>query len=183
MIKIETKINDAFIIKPVYHEDDRGTFYTSFNRESYTNLGMPHFNVAQINHSVSKNDVIRGLHYQVGTNTQAKLVWITYGSVQDVFVDLRVDSPTFGQWDSVNLIPNGNRLFVPKGCAHGFLSLCDGTELNYLCSNPYDKESERTLQWNDPDLNISWQIEATPIISPKDKEGISLKYCEKYHEV
>ena len=183
MIKIETKIDGAFIIKPVYHDDDRGTFYTSFSRETYTNLGISHFNVAQMNHSVSHNNVLRGLHYQAGLHAQAKLVWITYGSVQDVFVDLREDSPTYGQWDSVDLIPNGNRLYIPKGCAHGFFTLEESSELNYLCSNPWNKESERTLIWNDPDININWKNMDDPIVSPKDLAGVSFKYCEKYHEV
>jgi dTDP-4-dehydrorhamnose 3,5-epimerase len=182
MIKIETKIDGAFIIKPVFHEDDRGTFYTTFNRDIYNNLGILNLNIAQINTSISHKNVLRGLHYQVGFNAQAKLVWVSHGKVQDVFVDLREDSPTFGQWDSVDLIPNGNRLFIPKGCAHGFLTLERGTEFNYCCSNSWNKEAERTLIWNDPDVNINWKWLDDLIISPKDLAGISFKYCEKYRE-
>jgi len=182
MLKIETKINGAFIIKPVYHEDSRGSFYTSFSREAYTNLGILNLNISQMNTSISHREVLRGLHYQAGLDAQAKLVWVTYGKVQDVFVDLREESPTFGEWDSVDLIPNGNRLFIPKGCAHGFLALENSTEFNYLCSNPWNKEAERTLIWNDPDLNIIWKNTGDPIISPKDLAGVSFKYSEKYRE-
>jgi dTDP-4-dehydrorhamnose 3,5-epimerase len=182
MIAIETKIKGAFIIKPVHHEDDRGSFYTSFNREVYNKLGILNFNVAQMNTSVSNIDVIRGLHYQAGLDAQAKLVWVSHGIVLDVFVDLREDSPTFGKWDSVQLSANGNRVYIPKGCAHGFVSKWNGTVFNYLCSNYWNKQSERTLLWNDPDLNIDWGNIADPIISPKDMEGIPFKYCEKYNE-
>jgi dTDP-4-dehydrorhamnose 3,5-epimerase len=181
MIPIETKIIGAYLIKPVYHEDNRGTFYTSFNREVYNKIGIPNLNIAQVNHSISARNVIRGLHYQVGTNTQSKLIWLTNGSVIDVFVDLRVGSATYGKWDKVLLKADGMRLFVPKGCAHGFLSLTDGTEFNYICSNPYDKEAERTLLWNDPKLNINWTLE-TPIVSPKDQQGLSFDDCEKYND-
>jgi dTDP-4-dehydrorhamnose 3,5-epimerase len=135
-----------------------------------------------MNTSISRKNVLRGLHYQANYNAQAKLVWVGYGKVRDVFVDLREDSPTYGKWDWVELTSNGNRLFIPKGCAHGFLSLEEGTEFNYLCSNPWNKEAERTLIWNDPDVNINWEIVEDPIISPKDLDGISFKYCEKYRE-
>ena len=179
MIAIDTKIKGAYIIKPVYHDDDRGSFYTSFNRDVYTKLGIPNLNVAQMNTSISNKNVLRGLHYQVGFNTQSKLVWVTSGEVLDVFVDLREDSPTYGKWDSISLIADGNRLFIPKGCAHGFLSLDNQTQFNYFCSNDWDKENERTLIWNDPDLNINWGIN-DPIISSKDKQGLSFKDCEKF---
>ena len=135
-----------------------------------------------MNTSISKKNVIRGLHYQSGLNAQAKLLWVSKGKIQDVFVDLREDSPTFGQWDSVNMTNDGNRLFVPKGCAHGFLSLEDDTQVDYLVSNPYNKESERTLIWNDPVREINWNYTDKPIISSKDLNGISFKYCEKYRE-
>jgi dTDP-4-dehydrorhamnose 3,5-epimerase len=181
MNKIETKINGAFIIKPVFHSDDRGDFYTPFNRESYTKLGIIHLNIAQMNTSISHKNVLRGLHYQSGLNAQSKLVWVTSGEVLDVFVDLREHSPTYGQWDSISLIANGNRLFIPKGCAHGFLSLDNKTEFNYFCSNDWNKDSERCLIWNDTDLNINWGI-TNPIISQKDSEGLSFKDCEKYND-
>lgn len=180
MIKIDTKIQGAYLIKPVFHEDSRGSFYTSFNRDAYTNIGISNINVAQVNHSISFKNVLRGLHYQTGLDAQGKLVWLTNGSVIDVFVDLRLDSPTYGKWDKVVLSANGNRLYIPKGCAHGFLSLEDNTEFNYICTNFWNKESERTIAWNDPDLNIDWTIE-TPIVSPKDQQGISFKDCEKYN--
>lgn len=180
MIKIETKIEGAYIIKPVYHDDNRGTFYTSFNRNIYNDLGIHNINISQINHSISFKNVLRGLHYQIGSDAQGKLIWLTNGSVIDVFVDLRIDSPTYGKWDKIILNANGNRLYIPKGCAHGFLSLTDGTEFNYACTNSWNKESERTLLWNDPELNINWTME-TPIVSEKDQQGKSFAECEKYN--
>lgn len=186
MIAIETKIKGAYIINPVIKEDDRGCFYTSFNRDVYTQSGMFNFNIAQMNTSISKNNVIRGLHYQSGLDTQTKLVWVSYGMVLDVFVDLRVYSPTYGMWDSVQLSPNGNRLYIPKGCAHGFRSLWDDTVFNYLCSNNWNKEAERTLIWNDPTLGIDWgsMIHGdNAIISPKDQQGVTFEECEKFYEL
>jgi dTDP-4-dehydrorhamnose 3,5-epimerase len=109
-------------------------------------------------------------------------VWVTYGSIIDVFVDLRKNSPTYGLWDKVHMVANGNRLFIPKGCAHGFISLEDGTEVNYLCSNPWSKEDERTLLWNDPSLNINWTLEPNPTVSSKDQRGLSFEECEKFNE-
>lgn len=181
MIPIETKIKGAYLIKTVPHTDDRGCFYTSFNRDAYTRIGIPNFNVAQMNTSNSNKYVLRGLHYQVGFDTQAKLVWVTRGEVLDVFVDLREDSPTFGKWDSIPLVSNGDCLFIPKGCAHGFVSREDETQFNYLCSNNWNKEAERTLIWNDPDLNIDWGI-TNPIISPKDMVGEFFTTCEKFND-
>jgi dTDP-4-dehydrorhamnose 3,5-epimerase len=182
MIKIETKIQRAYIIKPVFHEDSRGTFYTSFSRDAYNEIGIFNMNVAQINHSISMKGVLRGLHYQADLDAQAKLIWLSHGSCVDIFVDLRTDSPTYGKWDKVFLKADGNRVYIPKGCAHGFYSLEDGTEFNYICSNPWNKEAERTLLWNDPDLQIDWSLQYLPIISPKDQQGKSFKECDKYYE-
>jgi len=181
MITIPTKIKGAYFIKPVYHDDDRGSFYTSFNRDLYSEAGMFNINTFQMCHSISKKNVLRGLHYQAGLSAQSKLVWVTRGSVQDVFVDLRTDSPTYGQWDHTILTEDGLRLFIPKGCAHGFLSLQDDTHFNYMMSNPWDKDAERVLLWNDADININWHYDLEdPIVSSKDQQGLSFKDCEKF---
>jgi dTDP-4-dehydrorhamnose 3,5-epimerase len=126
----------------------------------------------QMNQSKSKQNVLRGLHYQIEF-PQAKLVWVTSGIVLDVFVDLRKDSPTFGQWDSYALNDN-SLVYIPAGCAHGFYVKSDKATFNYLVSDFRYPEYERTLLWNDPDLNIDWSdgnLPVYPILSDKDKQG------------
>jgi dTDP-4-dehydrorhamnose 3,5-epimerase len=170
MIFKETKIKGAWVIEPKVFEDERGDFYEAWNQEDYKDLlGIDH-SFIQMNVSVSHENVLRGLHYQVEPHAQAKLVWVTSGIALDVFVDLRKDSPTYGQWDKVQLSPNGKRLYVPKGCAHGFVSKWKDTVFNYLVSDEWEPEAERTLLWNDPDLNIQWGVD-NPILSEKDKQG------------
>jgi len=166
----KTKVEGAWIIEPKIFEDERGFFYEAWNHEDYKSLlGIDH-NFIQMNVSVSNYNVLRGLHYQIEPHAQAKLVWVTAGIALDVFVDLRKDSPTYGQWDKVQLSPNGKRVYIPKGCAHGFLSKWKGTVFNYLVSDEWEPKAERTLLWNDPDLNISWEV-TDPALSEKDKQG------------
>ena len=170
MILRESKIKGAWVIEPKVYEDSRGSFYEAWNEFDYkTVMGIDH-NFIQMNVSVSHENVLRGLHYQVEPHAQAKLVWVTSGIALDVFVDLRKDSPTYGQWDKAQLSPNGKRLYVPKGCAHGFVSKWKGTVFNYLVSDAWEPKAERTLLWNDPDLNIEWEV-VDPILSEKDKQG------------
>jgi len=174
MIFKKTKVEGAWVIEPKIYEDGRGSFYEAWNKEDYkTQLGIEH-DFIQMNVSVSHENVLRGLHYQVEPHAQAKLVWVTSGIALDVFVDLRKDSPTYGQWDKVQLSPNGKRLYVPKGCAHGFVSKWKDTVFNYLVSDEWVPQAERTLLWNDPDLNIQWDV-SDPLLSNKDKQGHSFK--------
>jgi dTDP-4-dehydrorhamnose 3,5-epimerase len=170
MIFRETKVKGAWVIEPKVYEDDRGLFYEAWNREDYKSLiGVDH-SFIQMNVSISHENVLRGLHYQLEPYAQAKLVWVTAGIALDVFVDLRKDSETYGQWDKVQLSPNGKRLYIPKGCAHGFVSKWKDTVFNYLVSDEWEQEAERTLLWNDPDLNIEWEV-LNPILSEKDQKG------------
>lgn len=170
MIFKQTKIKGAWVIEPKVFEDERGLFYEAWNHEDYKSLlGIEH-NFIQMNVSVSNYNVLRGLHYQVEPYSQAKLVWVTSGIALDVFVDLRKDSPTYGQWDKVQLSPNGKRIYIPKGCAHGVLSKWKGTVFNYLISDEWVPEAERTLMWNDPDLDIQWEV-VDPTLSEKDERG------------
>ena len=172
MNTITTKIDGVYIFEPTIHTDNRGCFYEG---------GKVEKEFVQLNHSISYPKVLRGLHYQVGKSAQSKLCWVSSGIVFDVFVDLRVDSKTYGQWDSYWLT-GFNKIFIPAGCAHGFLN--GGTEtahFNYLVDNKYDPTSERTLLWNDTDLNIEWPITTDLKISDKDLKGLSFKDCEKYN--
>jgi dTDP-4-dehydrorhamnose 3,5-epimerase len=164
----KTKVEGAWVIEPKVFRDNRGFFYEAWNQEDYKDLIGIDTKFVQMNHSKSKMDVLRGLHYQ-SEHPQAKLVWVTYGYVLDVFVDLRKDSPTFGKWDSV-VLGGETRLFVPEGCAHGFVVKSREADFHYLVSDYRYPEYERTLMWNDPDLNIEWDT-INPILSEKDKQG------------
>jgi dTDP-4-dehydrorhamnose 3,5-epimerase len=174
MTFIETKVKGAWIIEPNVYEDDRGSFCETWNEFDFkTVLGIDH-NFVQMNVSVSHENVLRGLHYQIEPYAQAKLVWVSNGIALDVFVDLRKDSPTYGQWDKVQLSSNGKRLYIPKGCAHGFVSKWKDTAFNYLVSDDWEPDAERTLIWNDLDLAIDWEIK-DPFLSEKDKKGHTWK--------
>jgi dTDP-4-dehydrorhamnose 3,5-epimerase len=170
METIETGIKDLVVIKPKVFRDDRGYFFESFNRSKLDVLGND-LEFVQDNQSLSQKDVLRGLHFQNPPYAQAKLVSVIQGSVLDVAVDIRKESPTYGK--SFSIVLDGidkNQLFIPVGFAHGFKTLENNTIFFYKCTNYYNKESEGCLLWNDPDLNINWDIE-NPILSEKDKIG------------
>ena len=169
MIKvINTSIEGLLIIEPMVFEDDRGYFYESYNYNDYVKLGITK-EFVQDNQSKSDFGVLRGLHFQNNPHAQGKLVRVIKGSVQDVAVDIRKDSPTYGKYVSVILSETNKRQFwIPPGFAHGFLSLEDETIFSYKCTNTYNKESEDSLLWNDKDLNINW-MDDMPILSEKDK--------------
>ncbi len=182
MQKLPTKIHDAFLLKPKVFGDARGFFLESWNRETFRNMGID-FDFVQDNHSRSARHVLRGLHYQAGDAAQGKLVWVTSGCVFDVLVDLRESSPTFGVWDGYMLTSDAHeRLWVPPGCAHGFLVVSDLADFHYKVSAPYAPSTERSLRWNDPALAIDWPLERgiEPLVSPKDAIAASFEECEKY---
>jgi dTDP-4-dehydrorhamnose 3,5-epimerase len=182
MTKYPTKIHDAFLLKPKVFGDPRGFFLESWNRDTFRSLGID-ADFVQDNHSRSARNVLRGLHYQAGAAAQGKLVWVTSGTVFDVLVDLRKSSPTYGVWDGYMLTSEAHeRLWVPPGCAHGFLVVSDIADFHYKVSAPYDTSTERSLRWDDPDLSIDWpiQIGIVPIVSPKDTTSASFAGCEKY---
>ena len=161
------EIDGLLLIKPSVFSDERGVFYETYSNHKYAELGLPsHF--AQDNESVSKKNVLRGLHFQLPPHDQGKLVRVVKGKALDVAVDLRTDSTTFGKYIMVELSDeNKFQFWIPSGFAHGFLSLTDETIFNYKCTNYYNKESESGIIWNDKDLNINWNIEH-PIVSEKD---------------
>lgn len=167
---IETKIADLYIIKPKVFEDHRGYFFESYSKHEFIRLGIDK-NFVQDNESMSGKGVLRGLHFQKPPFDQGKLVRVMQGAVLDVAVDLRKSSPTYGEWASVELTQDNKWMYwVPPGFAHGFVSLQPNTVFFYKCTNIYNKESEGSILWNDPTLNIDWQIE-DPILTEKDKSA------------
>lgn len=173
----ETKLKGCWIIEPSVFEDERGFFYEGFNSEKFKKATGYEFVVKQLNQSRSSKGVLRGLHYQKAPKAQAKLVSCIEGEVLDVAVDLRKNSETFGEYSIVRLSAhNKKHFFIPKGMAHGFLVLSDHAKLMYQVDELYSPEHDSGLQYNDPELNISWGIPSEEIIlSAKDTDLPSLK--------
>ena len=165
-----TPIKGCFIIQPKIFKDERGYFYESFNKKQFERLTGQCVNFVQDNQSISSKGVLRGLHFQKGEFAQAKLVRVTKGAVQDVVVDLRPNSKTFGNHFSIELTEeNKLQLFIPRGLAHGFLVLENDTIFSYKCDNFYNKKAESGIIYNDKSLAINWnQLETDFIISEKD---------------
>ena len=166
-----SSINGLFIIEPNVFEDSRGYFFESFNAKSFkekTNLDLP---FVQDNQSASQKNVLRGLHFQKPPFDQGKLVSVVRGSVLDVAVDIRKNSPTYGQhFKAILSDKNHHMMYLPSGMAHGFLTLEENTIFTYKCTNFYNKSSEGCILWNDPDLNIDWNVKDA-ILSKKDQQG------------
>lgn len=168
---LKTKLEGVFLIKPQVFQDERGFFLESYSQKEFQKQGIE-ANFVQDNHSKSvKKGVLRGLHFQNPPYAQAKLVRVIKGSVYDVILDLRKNSPTFGQWEGFTLsADNFEMLYIPKGFAHGFCTLEDNTEFLYKADEFYMPESESGIIWNDPDLKIDWPIsEAEIILKDRDK--------------
>ncbi len=174
---IATKLEGCYIIEPKIINDDRGYFMESFNENTFQKGIGQTIHFVQDNQSFSSKGVLRGLHYQVGEHSQAKLVRVLSGKVLDVAVDIRPNSKTFGEHVSVLLTAdNQTQFFVPRGFAHGFLVLSDTATFFYKCDNFYNKESEGGIIYNDKTLNIDWGFsENELIISEKDKVQPALK--------
>lgn len=166
----ETKLEGCYILEPTIFEDKRGYFFESFNQEKFNTLINKKVAFVQDNESFSSKGVLRGLHYQVGEHAQAKLVRVIKGNVLDVAVDVRPNSKTFGEHVAVELSEdNKKQLFVPRGFAHGFIVLSDTAIFSYKCDNLYNKASEGGIIFNDPKLNIDWQLsEKELLVSEKD---------------
>jgi len=153
------------IIEPSVFSDERGYFFETFQQHRYAEHGIPPF--VQDNSSHSKRHVVRGLHYQL-PHGQGKLVWVTRGEVWDVMVDIRVKSPTFGQWFAMTLNEKTHtQIYIPPGFAHGFCVLSDAADFHYKCTDFYKPGAEHGIAWNDPTINIPWPVK-TPLLSPKD---------------
>jgi dTDP-4-dehydrorhamnose 3,5-epimerase len=177
---VPTEIEGLIIIEPQVFGDDRGFFLESWNAEKFREGGLDlHF--VQDNHSRSAKGVLRGLHFQ-NPNPQGKLVRVTAGRAWDVAVDIRKSSPTFGKWVGVELSAANKRMFwVPPGFAHGFVSLEDGTDFLYKCTELYTPSNEHSLLWNDPAIGIEWPLEGIePQLSGKDRDGKPLAEIEAF---
>lgn len=165
---IETGFEGLFLIKPKVFKDPRGYFFESYNEIVFKQNGIVE-DFKQDNQSLSNKGILRGLHFQNPPHAQSKLVRVIKGEVQDVVVDIRKSSKTYGQHYSINLSEeNFLMLMIPKGFAHGFATLRDETIFSYKCSDVYHPESEGGLAWNDREFGINWQIE-NPILSEKDQ--------------
>ena len=177
MIVEETHLKGCFLLKPEVYTDERGYFFESFNKnEFFENTGLT-IEFVQDNQSRSSKGVLRGLHFQIDDFEQAKLVRVIRGSVLDVCVDLRPDSPTFGRhYATVLDAKEHHQLFIPRGFAHGFLVQENNTIFSYKCDNFYNKDAERGIIYNDKDINIDWNIsDSKLILSEKDKNLPSFK--------
>lgn len=165
----KTNLPGLLVIEPKAHKDDRGFFMETWRDDWLSLLGVDR-PFLQDNHAASHSaGVLRGLHYQAPPHAQAKLVWVTKGSVFDVAVDLRVGSPTFGHWHSVVLsAENFLRFYIPRGFAHGYMTLEPYTEFQYKVDNYYDAASEGGIRWDSPELAIPWEKNVTPLLSDKD---------------
>lgn len=161
----QTPLAGLLIIEPKVFIDNRGYFFEAYHQEKYSAHGIPSF--VQNNLSHSNRNVVRGLHYQL-PNAQGKLVGVTYGTIWDVAVDIRRQSPTFGQWFAITLSDeNHKQLYIPPGFAHGFCVLSDTADVYYQCTAPYAPTHEHGILWSDPRLNITWPVKE-PILSAKD---------------
>lgn len=176
----ETQLKDCFLIHDTVFRDERGYFFESFNAQRFYKETGINTVFVQDNQSQSVKGVLRGLHFQKGEAAQAKLVRVLKGEVLDVAVDLRKSSPTFGQHYSVILSETSHRqLYIPRGFAHGFLVLSDAADFFYKCDNFYNKAAERGIIYNDPQININWQMQPEDlIISSKDLELPALSSYE-----
>ncbi|MEH1949350.1 MAG: dTDP-4-dehydrorhamnose 3,5-epimerase [Nostoc sp.] len=177
---VNTKIPEVLQIEPQIFGDDRGFFFEAYNQQKFAQeIGIV-TNFVQDNHSCSKQNVLRGLHYQI-QQPQGKLIRAVVGSIFDVAVDIRKSSPTFGKWVGSELSAENKRiLWIPLGFAHGFLVLSEIAEVLYKTTDYYAPQSDRTILWNDPDLAIDWPLSAPPILSAKDQAGKSFRTAEVF---
>ena len=171
---VSTDIEDLFIIEPQVFGDNRGWFMESWSQKKMEEVGL-FYNFVQDSHSFSeKKGTLRGLHFQKGSSSQAKLVRCVRGAVLDVAVDLRKNSKTYKKWVGCVLSEENKKQFlIPRGFAHGFLTLTDNVEFVYKADNYYDPQADRNIIWNDEEINIDWGIE-NPILSEKDKKAPKL---------
>ncbi|MGL4766705.1 MAG: dTDP-4-dehydrorhamnose 3,5-epimerase [Formosimonas sp.] len=178
---IDTAIPDIKIIEPTVFGDERGFFFESFNQQQFNAAIGREVAFVQDNHSKSTQGVLRGLHYQRPPNAQGKLVRCVVGEVFDVAVDVRVDSPTYGQWVGANLSADNKRMmWIPEGFAHGFYTLSEVAEFLYKTTNYYAPESDTCVLWNDPAIGVEWPLMGEPTLSGKDVNGLPLKHSRAF---
>lgn len=168
---VELGLPEVLLIKPRVFRDKRGLLIETYQEKRYMDIGIK-CRFVQDNHSISTRGTLRGLHYQAGPG-QAKLIRVARGRIFDVAVDIRRHSETFGCWVGAELDDVDHfQVYVPAGFAHGFVSLSDEAHVSYKLSRPYDSNSERSLLWNDPELDIRWPV-STPLLSERDRDAMS----------
>jgi len=176
----QTLLPGVLLLEPQVFDDERGFFYESYNARRFKEATGFTPDFVQDNHSSSKRNVVRGLHYQLGAG-QGKLVRVIAGSVLDVVVDLRRSAPTFGRWIGTELsAENRRQLWVPPGFAHGFVTMSEHAECLYKTTGYWSPAHERTLLWDDPALGIAWPLHGEPILSHKDRAGTPLRDAEVF---
>jgi dTDP-4-dehydrorhamnose 3,5-epimerase len=175
-----TDVAGVLLLEPVVHGDDRGFFFEVWREDRYRNAGID-ARFVQENHSHSRQWTVRGLHYQV-ERPQGKLIRAVSGTIFDVAVDLRRSSPSYGRWTGAELSSENHRqLWIPPGCAHGFVVTSSHADIVYLCTDFYAPDLERTIQWDDPELAIHWPIGgASPILSAKDRTATPFRQAELF---
>jgi len=172
---IKTIFDDVLLLAPNIFTDKRGFFYESYNLITFNKIIGNNISFIQDNHSYTKKSVLRGLHYQEDPHQQDKLVRVLKGEIYDVVVDIRKSSKTFGQWHGEFLSEKNNKqIWIPKGFAHGFLVISPDAIVSYKTTQYYFPKSERTIKYDDPDLNIHWPIKIE-LVSKKDSEGLNIK--------
>ncbi len=177
--KIPTSLPGVFVLEPRVFGDERGFFFESYNQQTMAEAGILE-GFVQDNHSSSRRNVLRGLHYQV-TQAQGKLVRVVEGEILDVAVDLRRSSPSFGRWEAVRLSAENKRmLWIPSGFAHGFCVKSERAQVLYKATDFYAPACERTVIWKDSQLKIDWELEGEPIVSAKDQQGVALRDAETF---
>jgi len=177
---IPSAIPEVLILEPRVYGDERGFFFESYNEKVLAEKAGITAHFVQDNHSRSAKNVLRGLHYQI-KQPQGKLVRVVAGEVFDVAADIRKGSPTFGQWAGFNLSAENRRMaWIPPGFAHGFLVLSDYAEFLYKTTDYWVPEYERCIQWNDTDLAVDWPHHGEPVLSAKDRTGVSLRAAEVF---
>ena len=168
-MEFESFLNGVLLIKPKVHQDHRGHFFESLRQHALQQMGVP-LDFIQDNQSLSNAGILRGLHYQAPPHAQGKLLRVIKGAVRDVVVDIRTQSPSYGQFAAFDLSEeNFQALYVPPGFAHGFLTRRDHTIFTYKCTDYYHPETEGGIRWNSPELNIPWNID-NPVLSEKDQK-------------
>ena len=195
MVKLESVkssnnllIDGPIILIPKINIDERGYFYESWNKDIFNKILNREVSFVQDNHSLSKFGVLRGLHFQKGRSAQAKLIRVITGKVLDVIIDIRINSPTFKESAIIEISKkNRKQLWIPEGFAHGFITISKIAELNYKTNNFWDKDSERTIIWNDKDLKINWKLNELnlkkPFLSKNDIRGDTLNYLKNKRDL
>jgi dTDP-4-dehydrorhamnose 3,5-epimerase len=169
-----TPLEGVLLVDPDFFSDERGFFLESYHRQRFAESGIPD-EFVQDNHSRSHANVLRGIHYQDLTAPMGKLLRCTQGGVFDVAVDLRAGAPTFGKWFGVELTAtNMRQIWIPPGFGHAFLTLADGSEVQYKCTGYYTPSAEGAVAWNDPEIGIEWPVR-DPIVSDRDAKAMSLR--------